>query len=266
MSTPTTPTTAAQPAATATAATVGVALKPAAPTPMTLGHKFAVALCVGLVILLVFAAREWLREHDARMQAEATQTTQQQAIAASEKQIDAAKSDETETAAQLAAQLAMLQAQQRQPATAPDLAAQLNAILKPAAPIIATPVAKDTPAAQLPGAPAVEIPQADVQGLRDYTLKCQENADKASACAKTSADLQDQLAATRAQVAAETKEAAAWRAAARGGSILHRLTHGLKCLAIGGAASAAGAYADKGNPAEGAALGAIGGGAACALF
>lgn len=254
---------------TITQTTSTTAAKPAATSAMTLGHKFAVALCIGLVLVLVFGAREWLREHDARMQAQATQAAQQQVIAGAQKQIDAAKADQSATAAQLAQQLGRLEEQRQQPATAADVAAQLNEILKPAQPIIVTAPVRSTPAnsaAAIPSAPAVQIPQADMQGLRDYSLTCQENADKSAACARQLADSTAQLQDTQTQLTAQTKETAAWKSAAKGGSILHRLLHGAKCLAITGAVSAAGAYMDKSNPAAGAGIGALAGGTTCALF
>ncbi len=223
-------------------------------------------------VLIAFGAFAWLREHDARIKAESVQTAQQQVIGAEQKSIDDAKASAAQVASDLKQRLAALEAEKRRPETAPQFALDVSKLM-PNLPQPVT-VVQPAPAQQtvngktetLPSAPAIEIPAADLDAFKAYKLSCDESGAKADACALTEAADAQQLTATQAQLAAAEKERDGWRAAAKGGTWLGRLKKNLKCLAATSAGSFAGAYADKGIPGTGAAIGAVAGGVACQAF
>jgi hypothetical protein len=75
----------------------------------------------------------------------------------------------------------------------------------------------------------VVIPAADLPAVRDFSISCQENADKLDACAKDQADLKQELALTGQQ-------RDAWKKAAQGGSIWRRAANTGKWLLVGAVA------------------------------
>lgn len=89
---------------------------------------------------------------------------------------------------------------------------------------------------QLPNAPAVQIPTADLKPLYDYILDCKACQAKLAA---TQADLADE----KAKTATLTKSRDAAIKAAKGGSILQRTARAAKWFAIGAAAGAIAAKA-----------------------
>lgn len=240
---------------------------------MTTREKIFGGAAVLLAICLGCGFVAWLHQHDARIVAEAQTKASRQTIAAAQKQIEALRADSASQAEELRKQLAGLEAQKQQPVTPVEFAAMLNALLPKQAPQV---VVAQTPAqtekgpqgttATLPGAPVVQIPQADLQPLHDYGLNCQESAATAASCGKQLGNAQQELTQTDAQLKAKTQEAEQWKTAAKGGTWLGRLGRGLKCLALTGAGAAAGAAVDKAEPARGAALGAVAGGVTCRMW
>jgi hypothetical protein len=239
---------------------------------MTTREKVYSVLAILAIAAAVFTGREWLREHDARARAESTAAAESQIIATAQKQIDAAQADAKQTAAQLTQQLAAIEAQKQRPVTAPQFVVDLSKVipnLPQAATVIQQPAQAQIVNGKTETAPpqqAVEIPAADLPALQTYKLNCDATGLKLDACTKTSADLQEQLAGSRDQLAAETKIAKSWESAAKGGSIWSRLTHGAKCLAISGAAAYAGSRVDVKDPGVGAVIGTVAGGIGCQVF
>lgn len=231
---------------------------------MTLRERVLLAAAVLFLALAGGVGYEWLQEHDARAKAEATAQAQQAVIAAAQKQIDDAQKDSAATAARLQQQMATLEGQKQQPATALDVAALLNSVLKPAQPVVVAPAPAS--AAGLPNAPAVAIPDADLKSLRDYALTCQETAAQSDACTQQLADAQTATKATQQQLAATAQQRDAWKKAANGGGFWTKIGRDVKCLAIEGGATAGGAALDHQMPARGAAIGLLAGGVGCRLF
>jgi hypothetical protein len=182
-----------------------------------------------LVALLALGAYEWNQEREARLKAEAQTAAQQ-------KDIDAAKSDAAQTAAQLKQTLAALESQKSQPATPQQIILDTSKLIALAQPLTAQaapqPAAGNGPVQ--PGAPdsakgpqqQIVIPAADFQAIQNAEIGCQENSAKLSACALTTADLQTELKATEAQ--RDT-----WEKTAKGGSWLHKTLTAAKWIGIG---------------------------------
>lgn len=236
------------------------------------------------LVFIVVAACGWLQEHDARLKAEAAQTAQKQVIEQAQKSIDAAKADQERTANDLKAQLAAIEAEKQKPVTPAQFVVDLSKLI-PNLPQPAAVATAPVPAPSAPGAlsaaakPAqpgettpsaapevVEIPAADLSSLRNYSLNCQAASARLDACTNTSADLQTQLTGTTAQLNAETRTAQIWERTAKGGTFWTRLKGGLKCVAISGGGAALGAWADKKQPAVGAAVGVAAGEVGCRIF
>lgn len=238
---------------------------------MTVREKIFGAVGIVLVVLLIFAGRVWLEERDARVKAEAVQSAQQQVIDQAQKSIDAAKVDQAKQASDLQARLDAIEKQKQQPVTAPQFVVDLNKLIpnlpQPATVIPAQPEMKTANGETKPAvAETVQIPAADLPALRDYKLSCDETSAKLNACQLTNADVQAELAGTQTQLTATAKERDAYKAAAKGGSFLHRLGKDVKCLAVSGGLAAAGAYADKNQPERGAVIGVVVGGVGCRMF
>jgi hypothetical protein len=97
-------------------------------------------------------------------------------------------------------------------------------------------IASATNKAQLPAAPDVKIPAADLRPLYDYMLDCKACQAKLSAA---QADLADE----KSKTATLTKSRDAAVKAAKGGSILQRTIRAAKWFALGAAAGAVAAKA-----------------------
>jgi type II secretory pathway pseudopilin PulG len=232
-----------------------------------------IGICVAAV-LLVFGGYEILQSHDAAIKARSVQDAQQQVIATAQKQIDQAKADEQQTAAQLQARIAELEKEKQQPVT-PD---QFIAALQRLTPLPQQPVvvripasgpgtaADGKPAAAAAPQTAIQIPAADLPALRDYKVACDETGAKLGACQLDAAANATQVAALEAQLKSTEAERDQWKSASKGGSWLHRLKGDMKCIAIMSAASAAGTLLDKKSPAAGAAIGAAGGEVGSRIF
>jgi hypothetical protein len=239
---------------------------------MTLREKFIAAAAIVLFVLVIFGYRAWLAEHDARTKAESVQDAQQTLIDEATHRAEAAKADAAKVASDLQAQLAAIEAEKKQPVTAPQFVVDLNKLIpnlpQPAVvvqPPATTRVVNGKPETVQPPL-VVQIPSADLQDLKAYKLGCDANAVSLSACYKTAADEVAQLSAAEVELAAIAKDRDAWKTAAGKGNLWHRLGKRVKCLAIVGGASALGAWADKQQTYRGAAIGATAGGVGCELF
>jgi hypothetical protein len=212
---------------------------------MTLAHKFTVAVCVVLLGILVWAGYGWLKTHDELTKASVSTAVQQ-------KDIDALKSDEQQTAATLKQQLQVLEAQKSTPATPQQIVIDASKLVPSLPQPLQVTTAPVNP--QLPDGPQkqqVIIPADDMNALRNYGVSCQENADKLNACTKTSVD-------TQKQVADLTTQRDTWEKAAKGGSFWHRLGGGLKHSICGAGAAGVGMAMAGSNGAKTSALDALG--------
>jgi hypothetical protein len=190
------------------------------------------AIAVPTVLLtgfLVFAGYGWLQEHDGRVKAEA-QTGQQQ------KQIEGLKQQQSEVQMALDRKLALLEEERRRPATATQLVSDASSLL-PNLPqplqVLTTPENPALPDG--PTAQTVVIPEADLQGIRDAQLSCQENTAKLAACQALEDDGKQQIKLTEEQ-------RDEWKIVAKGGSIWHRALGAAKWFAVG-AGAGVGVYA-----------------------
>jgi len=239
---------------------------------MTVSKWWLIGGRVCLLAFVVFGSVTWLQEHDARLKAESTQTTQQQIISSAQKSIDAAKADQAQTAAQLRTRIATLEAQKSQPVTpnqfVVDLAKVIPNLPQPATVVQPPPTTKvvDGKAEEIPSAPVVQIPAADLQALQTYKLNCDEANAKLDACQLTGADLQTQLTGTQAQLKATVTERNTWEETAKGGTLMQRLGHIGKCMLTSGGGAGLGAVVDSKHPARGAAIGGGVGVAACEVW
>lgn len=198
-------------------------------------------LGIAAAALLALCGYELLQEHDARVKAESVTAAQSQVIATAQKQIDQAKADQAAAAAQLQARISALEAQKQQPVTAPQFVVDVSKLI----PNLPQPlsVVQPPPAQQivngksetLPSAPVVQVPQADLQALQTYKLNCDETGAKLDACTLTNADMKQQLAGTQQQLASTAAERDSWKAAAKGGTWMHRALVAAKWIVVGGA-------------------------------
>jgi len=190
---------------------------------MTIGHNITLGLAVVLAIGLALAGYEWLQEHDARTRAELTS-------AGAQKDIDALKQQQQQTAADLKQELAALEREKSTPATPQQIVLDASHLM----PSLPKPLeVQSVPVnAQLPEGPKTQqvvIPAADLEAVRDFSVNCQETADKLEACSKDDADLKQELALTGQQ-------RDAWKKAANGGSVWHRAATAGKWLLVGAVA------------------------------
>ena len=145
---------------------------------MTAGHKITLVLALLLAGGLAFAGYSWLGEHDARLRAEL-------ASAGAQKDIDALKAQQQQNADTLRQQLAALEREKSTPATPQQIVLDASHLM-PAMPkpleVQSVPVN-----AQLPDGPKTQqvvIPAADLPAVRDFSVNCQETADKLEACSE----------------------------------------------------------------------------------
>jgi Tfp pilus assembly protein PilE len=187
-------------------------------------------ICVAIAAVLALAALggyEWLQERDARLKA-------QTATAAQQKTIDQAKQDAQTVQQTLATKMKTLEAERKQPVTPQrfvvDLSKAIPGLPQQVTVVQAAPVQQtvDGKITELPSAPAVQIPAADLPALQDYRITCDETTAKLDACSKTAADTQTELQATTAQ-------RDEWKTAAKGGNWWHRTLTAGKWIVIGGA-------------------------------
>lgn len=205
---------------------------------MTLAHKWTIAAVVVLAVLLGVGGYELIKEHDARILSESTQTAQKQIIDTSQKSIDQAKTEQAKIASDLKGELATIAGQRTIVVTPQQAAAVVNAI-----PNIAQPVqVQNVPAtSSSPASQQIVIPQDDIPALQKYKLDCDESSAKLTACSLNAAKSEEIQKDTDTQLKAMTTERDSWKKTAKGGSFLTRLKdNAVKVVIIGGAAYAAG--------------------------
>jgi uncharacterized protein HemX len=192
-----------------------------------------IGMIAGLAAMLAafagIAGYGWLKEHDARLQAE-SQAGQQQ------KQIDSLRQQQQTTQQALDSRLAMLDKLRQRPATAAQLVSDTASLLPQLPEPLRIESVPDDPASPAGAAtPAVVIPQTDFKSIRDAQLTCEENTAKLDACQSLQSDNQQQLKLTEAQ-------RDEWKTAAKGGSMWHRALGAAKWFSVGVGAGAV-AYA-----------------------
>jgi hypothetical protein len=190
---------------------------------MTIQGKARFVLAAAAVLLTALAGHGWLQEHDARLKAESLSSAQQ-------KQLDGLKQQAAETQQALAAKVAGIERERRQPATAGSVVRETGSLI-PSLPVA---IEAREVASALPNAPESEevvIPQADFKAIRDAQLTCEEAGAKLAACQALQADAKQQIALT----AAQRDE---WKTAAKGGSVWHRALGAAKWFAVGAASGA----------------------------
>lgn len=192
------------------------------------------------VILAIFGVRIWLGEHDARLKAEATVSTNQKAISD-------ADAKEKSLAAEMAARD---QAAAAREATIMDAVKNLKTtqqivpfVQKEIAPGAPTPITINIPKATkddpTPDAMMV-IPQADLPAIRDRLTKCDLDAIDVQTCRGDSTTKSDQLKVAGTKLSAMTNERDAYKTELAGGTFWRRTKTAAKYIAIGGAIVAGG--------------------------
>ena len=224
------------------------------------------------LLFVVFGIYCWIEERDARVKAESVQAAQQLVIDQAKKDSAGKDAEKAQVAADLQHRLDAIETQKQQPVSAPQFVVDLNKLIPnlPQQPVIVqVPAQTQTVNGKTETTPAqtvVQIPSADIQDLQAYKLSCDETGAKLDACGKQ-AELQiGQLKDAAIEMDALTKQRDAYKTALKGGSFMHRLAKGAKCLAITGGASAAGAWIDRKQPARGAVIGVVVGGVGCQVF
>jgi len=204
---------------------------------MTIAKGWIYAGVLLVLLVLGLGVYELVREHDARVKAEA-------AVAATQKNFDEAQQDAKTVQSNLSARLASLEQQKQVPATAPQIvidAQKLFPNLPAQLQVVQPPPTQQTvngKTVDVPSAPVVQVPAADFQALQDGAIACQEDQAKLAACGLTAADTQKELADTQT-------ERDAYKTALKGGTFWTRFKHdaksiGITALIAGGAAYAAG--------------------------
>jgi hypothetical protein len=238
---------------------------------MTISPWLKIGVSLFAIVSIFLGVVAWLQEHDARLKADSIASAQQTVIDQAKKDSAAKDADKAQVIADLKQRLNSLEAQKSQPITAPQFVVDLNKLLpnlpQPATVIAAQPETKLPNGETKPAVPeTVQIPTSDLVALRNYKLSCDQTGAKLDACEKQSALLDAQLKDSATENGALTKQRDAYKTAAKGGSFLHRLAKGAKCLAFSGGAAAAGAWVDRNQPARGAAIGVVAGSIGCQVF
>jgi hypothetical protein len=185
---------------------------------MTLAHKITFAAALVLLGAVFFVGYQWLQEHDGRLKVEAQTAVQQ-------KDIEALRATQQQTADTLKAQLAAIALERQQPVAPAQFVVDASKLLPNLPqPVAATPV--DT--AKPDGPQQVVIPAADLPAFRNYKLTCDAATDSLAACTSTQQTLKAQVALTEAQ-------RDEWQKAAKGGSIWHRALKVAEYVGIGAA-------------------------------
>lgn len=204
---------------------------------MTIAREWIIGLVSAAVLLVCFGCFEWLQEHDARMKAQGVQDAQAQVIKASQAAIDKAKTDQDQTANELKAQLAAIQAQRVVVVTPQQAAAVANTL--PNLPqqvqvqtVPAQPATSSTPAQA--ATQQIVIPQADIPAFQKYKLDCDESTAKLTACTLNAANAAVIQKATDDQLKAMTTERNTWEATAKGGTFWQKVKHDLVVVAVAG--------------------------------
>lgn len=208
---------------------------PVAAIVLSLRAKIEIAAAIAVLIVAVIVFRAWLSEHDARLQAQQTVSTQQTAVDQASTQIKALQDAEAERDKQTAAQIAALQASAAKAVTPEQIAAwipkQLSAVPQP----ISISVPPASPANPTPAATA-SIPEADLAPLRDAITKCQTCSAQLAAAQADDASKTKQLGLTADELTATEKERDAYKQQLAGGTKLERIKKAAKWIAFGAAA------------------------------
>ncbi len=203
---------------------------------MTISRAWAIG--IGVVLAIVLGGYEWLQEHDARINAESVQSSQQAVIATAQKSIDQAKAEQAQTASDLKAQLAAISAQRTIVVTPQQAAAAVNALpnLPAQVQVQQVPATPTAPASQ-----QLVIPQSDIPAFQAYKLDCDENSAKLNACTLNAASAAVIQQGTDTKLAAVIKERDTWETTAKGGTFWRRFKHDAIVITVtAGAAYAAG--------------------------
>jgi hypothetical protein len=199
--------------------------------PTRLSLRLAELLITATLAIAVLAAWRADRRDRAQLAAE---------LAAAKQTLEQADARQHERDAQLVQTLASLAAEKRAASTPAEILRDLPQQLSLPSPIVLQPApspnAGGGPArlgdpAHNSNQPQAVIPAEDLKPLYDFALDCK-------ACQSKLAAAQGDLADERAKSAVLTRERDAAIRAAKGGSVLRRITRAAKWLAIGAAAGA----------------------------
>jgi hypothetical protein len=218
--------------------TIVTTQKPATQPPSApISTRAKIEFVAVILVLALFALgfHEWIREHDARVQAEAAAKQAQGTIVDLQKQRDtltaAAKQRDDAAAATIAALSRAAAAQ-----TTPK---QIAAWLPKQIPV-PQPVTVQIPAANPanPAPPAIaSIPEADLAPLKDFIVQAKTCAVELPNARQDVSSCQQQLKLAGEQLSAAQNEAASWKKAAKG-TFWGRVKHDVKWFAVGAAAGA----------------------------
>lgn len=189
-----------------------------------------------------YGSRTWLAEHDARIRAESQVQAAQKSFdaAAAElkqsQQAQAAKDAETRTTIE---KLAAAAAEQKTPQQiAKWIPTQLGSL---PAPIKTTPAPASSPAAPV----VYEVPQVDLDFLKNDIAKCQQQAVALAGAQADVTSCQVQQKILNGQIGDLEKQRDGLQAELKGGTFWQRVKHDAKILGVGAAIGAAAALAAR---------------------
>ena len=201
----------------------------------TVERRVAAVAIVAALAAGALGLRSWMDERDQRQQMTAAIASQNSIIAAAAKREEDRAEQLADTLKQIAALKSSVQTPQQVIREIPQYLPQLpqpletipsSAPAKPPASSAGAGTAAQKSAGDLPAAPDVRVPSADLKPLFDYVQNCR-------ACQAQLAAVQQDVQDERAKNAALTKQRDEALNAAKGGSVWHRTLRVVKWVAIG---------------------------------
>lgn len=200
---------------------------------MTLRTKIEIFTAVALIAGGVLGFRSWLGEHDLRVHAEEAEKAAQGTVSQAAASVAVLQKQIADRDAEYQSQLKTLDTKFSQAASPAALAQVVSQLMGLKQPIqVVTPAANGSNANP---APVAQVPQIDFPQAKAYLQECEQcKLDNAKLTADAATRAQEQAAAQK-QIDALNGEVKTLQAAAKGGSLLHRIGSGAKKLAIGSA-------------------------------
>ena len=197
---------------------------------MDLTHKLLTLTTALLLALGAFFAAQWLRAHDAYLQAQAQIKSDQSTLAQLAKQQSDLATQLKQAQFQQQSQLDALHKEYAQANSPQQLAALITSVMNLPQPIkITTPA--PTPQNPTPQ-PVAEVPLPDAPQAKAFVQACQECQIQLSAAQKQAAITVHQNDALKQQLALTEKERDNWKRTAQGGSWPRRAAKRAEAFAI----------------------------------
>ncbi|HEY1423635.1 MAG TPA: hypothetical protein VGF20_09295 [Candidatus Acidoferrum sp.] len=208
---------------------------------MDLAHKLLALTTALLLTLGAFFATQWLRAHDAYVQAQAQIKAGQSTLAQLAKQQSDLAAQLKQTQSQQQSQLDALHKEYAQAQSPQQLASLISSVMNLPQPIkITTPApAPDNPNPQ----PVAVVPLPDAPQAKAFIQGCQECQIELATAQKQAAITTQQTNALKQQLALTEKERDTWKHTAQGGSWTRRAAKRVEAFAIDAAITAVAACA-----------------------